>query len=103
VGQLGAGLTTAEGQAAARAIAIELMGTLHAAVGNLDRIGRIVKLMVLVNSTPTFTEQHLVANGASELLVEVFGDRGPHARSAFGVAQIPRGACVEIELVAEVA
>lgn len=103
VGQLGAGLTTAEGQAAARAIAVELMGTLHAAVGNLDRIARIVKLMTLVNSTPTFTEQHLVANGASELLVQVFGDRGPHARSAFGVAQIPRGACVEIELIAEVA
>jgi enamine deaminase RidA (YjgF/YER057c/UK114 family) len=103
VGQLGAGLTTAEGQAAARAIAIELMGTLHAAVGSLDRIARIVKLMALVNSAPTFTEHHLVANGASELLVQVFGDRGPHARSAFGVAQIPRGACVEIELIAEVA
>jgi enamine deaminase RidA (YjgF/YER057c/UK114 family) len=103
VGQLGAGLTTAEGQAAARAIAVELMGTLQAAVGDLDRIARIVKLMALVNSAPTFTEQHLVANGASELLVQVFGDRGPHARSAFGVAQIPRGACVEIELIAEVA
>ena len=103
VGQLGAGLTTAEGQAAARAIAIELLGTLHAAVGNLDQIVRIVKLMALVNSTPTFTEQHLVANGASELLVQVFGDRGAHARSAFGVAQIPRGACVEIELIAVVA
>ena len=103
VGQLGAGLTTDEGKAAARAIAVELMGTLHAAVGDLDRIARIVKLMVLVNSAPTFTEQHLVANGASELLVQVFGDRGPHARSAFGVVQIPLGACVEIELVAEVA
>jgi enamine deaminase RidA (YjgF/YER057c/UK114 family) len=103
VGQLGAGLTTDEGRAAARAIAVELMGTLHAAVGDLDRIARIVKLMVLVNSAPMFTEQHLVANGASELLVEVFGDRGPHARSAFGVAQIPLGACVEIELIAEVA
>jgi enamine deaminase RidA (YjgF/YER057c/UK114 family) len=103
VGQLGAGLTTAEGQAAARAIAIELLGTLHAAVGNLDQVARIVKLMALVNSTPTFTEHHLVANGASELLVQVFGDRGAHARSAFGVAQIPRGACVEIELIAEVA
>ena len=101
VGQLGAGLTTDEGKAAARAIAVELMGTLHAAVGDLDRITRIVKLMVLVNSAPTFTEQHLVANGASELLVQVFGDRGPHARSAFGVAQIPLGACVEIELIAE--
>jgi enamine deaminase RidA (YjgF/YER057c/UK114 family) len=103
VGQLGAGLTTDEGKAAARTIAAELMGTLHAAVGDLDRIARIVKLMVLVNSAPTFTEQHLVANGASELLVQVFGDRGPHARSAFGVAQIPLGACVEIELIAELA
>lgn len=102
VGQLGAGLTTDEGKAAARAIAVELIGTLHAAVGDLDRIVRVVKLMVLVNSGPTFTEQHLVANGASELLVQVFGDRGPHARSAFGVAQIPLGACVEIELIAEV-
>ena len=101
VGQLGAGLTTDEGKAAARAIAVELMGTLQAAVGDLDLIARIVKLMVLVNSAPTFTEQHLVANGASELLVQVFGDRGPHARSAFGVAQIPLGACVEIELIAE--
>ncbi len=103
VGQLGAGLTTAEGQAAARSIAIELMGTLQAAVGDLERVTRIVKLMTLVNSAPTFTEQHVVANGASELLVQVFGERGPHARSAFGVAQIPRGACVEIELIAEVA
>ncbi len=58
--------------------------------------------MVLVNSAPTFTEQHLVANGASELFVEVFGDAGPHARSAFGVAQIPLGSCVEIDLIAEI-
>jgi enamine deaminase RidA (YjgF/YER057c/UK114 family) len=102
VGQLGAGLRTTDGQQAARGIAIELLGTLQAATGDLDRIARIVKLMVLVNSTPTFTEQHLVANGASELLQEVFGAAGPHARSAFGVAQIPLGACVEIELVAQV-
>jgi enamine deaminase RidA (YjgF/YER057c/UK114 family) len=102
VGKLGAELTTAEGREAARGIAIDLLGTLHGALGDLDRVERIVKLLVLVNSAPTFTEQHLVANGASELLVSVFGDRGLHARSAFGVAQIPRGACVEIELVAEV-
>jgi enamine deaminase RidA (YjgF/YER057c/UK114 family) len=102
VGQLGAGLGTTDGQQAARGIAIELLGTLQAATGDLDRIARIVKLMVLVNSAPTFTEQHLVANGASELLQEVFGAAGPHARSAFGVAQIPLGACVEIELVAQV-
>lgn len=102
VGKLGDKIPTAEGKEAARGIAIELMATLHAALGNLNKISRIVKLLVLVNSTPTFTEQHLVANGASELFVEAFGKKGPHARSAFGVAQIPLGACVEIELVAEV-
>jgi len=102
VGQFGKNMTTEEGKAAARAIAIDLMGTLHAAVGDLDKVKRIVKLMSLVNSTGDFTEQHLVTNGASELFVQVFGDKGPHARSAFGVAQIPTGSCVEIELIAEV-
>jgi enamine deaminase RidA (YjgF/YER057c/UK114 family) len=104
VGQLGREIGTAEGQAAARAIAIDLLGTLQAAVGDLERVRRIVKVMSLVNSVPTFTEQHLVTNGCSELLVQVFGpDIGAHARSAFGVAQIPLGACVEIEMIAEVA
>ena len=104
VGQLGLTMGTEEGKAAARAIAIDLMGTLQAAAGgDLARVRRIVKVMSLVNSTPTFTEQHLVTNGCSELLGEVFGDAGKHARSAFGVAQIPLGACVEIELVAELA
>ncbi|OYU92936.1 MAG: hypothetical protein CFE45_21655 [Burkholderiales bacterium PBB5] len=103
VGQLGLTLTTADGQAAARAIAIDLMGTLHAAVGDLNKVTRIVKLMSLVNSTGSFTEQHLVTNGASELFGQVFGPTvGAHARSAFGVAQVPMGACVEIELIAEV-
>ena len=105
VGQLGKGMATEEGQAAARAIAIDLMGTLQAACGgDLDRVTRIVKVMSLVNSTPDFTEQHLVTNGCSELLGQVFGPTvGAHARSAFGVAQIPLGACVEIELIAEAA
>ncbi len=103
VGQLGKTMTTQEGQFAARAIAIDLMGTLHAAVGDLNRVKRIVKLMSLVNSTGDFTEHHLVTNGASELLGQVFGAQGVHARSAFGVAQIPLGACVEIELIAELA
>ena len=102
VGQLGKNMATPEGKAAARAIAIDLMGTLHAAVGDLNKVKRIVKLMSLVNSTGDFTEQHLVTNGASELFGEVFGDKGAHARSAFGVAQIPMGACVEIEMIAEV-
>lgn len=103
VGQLGRNVDTATGQAAARAIAIDLLATLNAAVGDLTRVERIVKVMSLVNSTPDFTEQHLVTNGCSELLAEVFGERGAHARSAFGVAQIPMGACVEIELIAQVA
>ena len=102
VGQFGKTMSTAEGQAAARAVAIDLLGTLHAAVGDLNRVKRIVKLMSLVNSTADFTEQHLVTNGASELIGQVFGARGAHARSAFGVAQIPLGACVEIEMIAEV-
>jgi enamine deaminase RidA (YjgF/YER057c/UK114 family) len=103
VGKLGATLTTEEGKAAARSIAIDLLATLHAHVGDLNRVTRIVKLMSLVNSTPEFTEQHLVTNGASELVADVFGEQGKHARSAFGVAQIPLGACVEIEMIAEVA
>lgn len=103
-GQLGANMDTATGQQAARAVAIDLMGTLQAACGgDLNRVQRIVKLMSLVNSTASYTEQHLVTNGCSELLGEVFGDKGVHARSAFGVAQIPLGACVEIELIAELA
>jgi enamine deaminase RidA (YjgF/YER057c/UK114 family) len=103
VGQLGLTMNTEEGQAAARAVAIDLLGTLHAAVGDLNKVKRIVKVMSLVNSTPTFVEQHLVTNGCSQLLGEVFGPQaGAHARSAFGVAQIPLGSCVEIELIAEV-
>ena len=102
-GQFGKNMNTEEGKAAARAVAIDLMGSLHAAVGDLNRVKRIVKLMSLVNSTGDFTEQHLVTNGASELFGQVFGEAGAHARSAFGVAQIPLGACVEIELIAELA
>ena len=103
VAQFGRNITTEEGKLAARAVAIDLLGTLqHACGGDLSKVKRIVKLMSLVNSTGDFTEQHLVTNGASELLAEVFGPEvGAHARSAFGVAQIPMGACVEIELIAE--
>lgn len=102
VGQLGKTMQTEEGKQAARAIAIDLLGTLHAAVGDLNNVKRIVKVMSLVNSAPDFTEHHLVTNGCSELLGQVFGDKGAHARSAFGVAQIPTGACVEIEMIVEV-
>lgn len=105
VGQLGANMTTEEGKLAARAIAIDLLGTLDAACKaagtDLDGVKRLVKVMSLVNSTSTYTEQHLVTNGCSELFGALFGTAGAHARSAFGVAQIPMGACVEIELIAE--
>ncbi len=104
VGQLGRDMTTEQGREAARAVAIDLIATLNAACGgNLERVKRIVKLVSLVNSTPDFTEHHLVTNGCSELLGEVFGDAGKHARSAFGVAQLPLGSCVEIEMIAEIA
>ena len=102
IGQLGRDMTTATAKDAARAIAIDLLGTLHAATGDLNSVERIVKVMSLVNSTPDFIEQHLVTNGCSELLADVFGAKGEHARSAFGVAQIPMGACVEIELIVQV-
>ncbi len=104
VGQLGLTTGTDEGREAARAVAIDLLGTLQAAAGDLARVRRIVKVLSLVNSTPSYTEQHLVTNGCSELLVAVLGPEvGAHARSAFGVAQLPMGACVEIELTAELA
>jgi enamine deaminase RidA (YjgF/YER057c/UK114 family) len=102
VGKLGEDMNTDAGKAAARSVAIDLIATLQNHLGSLDRIKSIVKVMGLVNSTDQYTEQHLVMNGCSELLAEVFGDEGKHARSAFGVAQIPLGACVEIELIAEI-
>ena len=106
LGQFGKNMNTEQGKLAARAVAIDLLGTLHAALAvngkDLSHVTRIVKLMSLVNSTGDFTEQHLVTNGASELIGELFGSAGAHARSAFGVAQIPFGACVEIEMIAEV-
>jgi enamine deaminase RidA (YjgF/YER057c/UK114 family) len=97
IGRLGDTIQLEEGQRAARAVAEDLLKT----IGDPKRVKRIVKLMVLVHSAPDFTEQHLVANGASQFFLDTFGDRGPHARSAFGVAQLPYGVCVEIEMVVE--
>ena len=101
-GQLGAELGTQEGKQAARHAAIDAVATMHHALGDLNKVQRIVKLLCLVNSSSRFTEHHLVANGASELFQEVFGEKGRHARSAIGVAQLPLGSCFEVELVAEV-
>jgi len=103
VGQFGKDLSVEDGRLAARNIAIDMMATLQAACGgNLNRVKRIVKVLSLVNSTNDFTDQHLVTNGASELLVEVLGSKGRHARSAFGVAQIPTGSCIEMEMIVEI-
>ena len=101
-GRLGEDLGLEQGIAAARACGLMILAQLKAALGSLDRVERVVKLGAFVNSTPDFTDQPKVANGASELMALVFGDAGKHARSAFGVAQIPMGACVEIELIAEI-
>jgi enamine deaminase RidA (YjgF/YER057c/UK114 family) len=102
IGKVGEQITTLDGKQAARGIAIEVLATLHVALGDLEKIRRIVKLHVLVNSTPNFKESHVVANGASEFFLEVLGERGTHARTSFGGAEIPFGACVEVELIAEV-
>ena len=102
VGQLGTNMDTETGKQAAESIAIDLLGSLQAACGgDLNRVKRIVKVLSLVNSSSTYNEHHLVTNGCSELLVYILGEAGAHARSAFGVAQLPLGACVEIELIAE--
>ena len=102
LGKVGAELTLEQGKFAAREVAIELLAVLKSAVGDLDRVRKIVKLFVMVNSTSQFNEPHRVADGASELLVEVFGEQGRHARTAVGVAQLPFGACIEIDMLASV-
>ena len=101
-GKLGRDVTKEQGYEAARQIALDLLGSVHDALGDLDRVGRLVKLLGLVNSTEEFTEQPYVINGASDLFVDVFGIQGQHARSAIGVAQLPANAAVEIEMIVEV-
>lgn len=103
IGKLGADFDVAKGQAAARRCAINLIAQAKAALGELDRVARVVKLVGFVNSTPEFGDQPSVVNGASDLMVEVFGDKGRHARSAVGVAALPLGVAVEIEAVFEAA
>jgi enamine deaminase RidA (YjgF/YER057c/UK114 family) len=100
-GKVGIDVTVEEGYEAARLTAIRLLATMRAELGSLDRVTRIVKLLCMVNCPPDFTEQPRVANGASDLLVEVFGEAGRHARSAVGMGSLPLGVAVEIELVAQ--
>ena len=102
-GLLGRDLDTAAGKLAARACAINILAQVKAATGDLEKIARIVKITVFVASTPDFTEQHLVANGASDLLATVLGERGRHARAAVGTASLPLGAPVEVEAIVELA
>jgi enamine deaminase RidA (YjgF/YER057c/UK114 family) len=101
-GLLGLNLDATKGQEAARQCAVNILAQAKAALGDLERITRIIKITVFVASTPDFTTQHLVANGASDLLVAALGDKGKHARSAVGVASLPLNAPVEIEAILEV-
>lgn len=101
-GKLGSDLTVEQGYEAARRVGINLLARLKGELGDLDRVKRIVKLLSMVNSAPDFAEQPAVANGCSDLMVEVFGDRGRHARSAVGMAGLPGNIPVEIEMVVEV-
>ena len=102
-GRLGEDLSTEEGASWARRCALQALAALQAELGSLDRVQGIAKVTVFVSSSGDFTEQPKVANGASDLLVEVFGDAGKHARSAVGVPVLPLGAPVEVELIAELA
>ena len=101
-GKVGDEISLDQAKLAARHVAIELLAVLKAAVGDLGSVQRIVKLYVMVNGATHFMEPHKVADGASELLIQVLGERGIHARTAISVAQVPFGACVEIDMIAEV-
>ena len=101
-GKVGADLNVDEGYEAARQVAIMLLASLKTEIGDLDKVRRIVKLLGMVNCTLDFVDQPKVINGASDLLVEVFGDQGRHARSAVGVNALPMNIAVEIEMVVEV-
>ena len=101
-GKLGADLTVEQGYDCARQTMLNLLTNLKGAIGDLDKVSHIVKLLCMVNSAPDFTGPPLVANGASDLLIELYGDRGRHARSAVGMATLPGGMPIEIEMIVEV-
>lgn len=103
VGQLGAGVSVEEGQKAARACAINLLAQVKAALGDLDAVTRVIRLGGFINSAPGFSDGAKVMNGASDLMVEVFGDKGRHARATVGVSALPTNAAVEVEGLFEVA
>lgn len=103
IGKVGREYTVEQGREAARICAISLLATFKAALGDLEKVGRIIKLTGFVNSIAEFNDAHLVMNGCSEFLIEILGERGRHARSAISVASLPRGAAVEVEAIVEVA
>jgi enamine deaminase RidA (YjgF/YER057c/UK114 family) len=100
-GKVGREVTIEQGYEAARLAAINCLASIKAATGDLDKVKRVVKLLVMVNADPEFDQHFVVANGASDLLVELYGDSGRHARSAVGMGGLPRGSCVEVEMVVE--
>jgi enamine deaminase RidA (YjgF/YER057c/UK114 family) len=102
IGKLGRDFTAEQGYQAARLCALNIVAQLQAALGELDRVRRIVKLTGFVNAVPDFTDQPQVVNGASDLLAEIFGEQGRHARSAVGVGSLPRGVACEIEAIVEI-
>ena len=102
-GKVGREVSIEQGYEAARLAAINCLASIKAATGDLDKVKRVVKLLVMVNADPEFDQHFIVANGASDLLVELYGDSGRHARSAVGMGGLPRGSCVEVEMIVEVA
>ena len=102
VGKVGSELTVEEGYEAARLVGINILARLKSELGDLDKVGRVVKLLSMVNCAPVFTQPPAVANGCSDLLVEVFGEKGRHARSAVGMAALPNNIAVEIEMIVEI-
>ncbi|WP_439482130.1 RidA family protein [Cyclobacterium plantarum] len=101
-GKLGTELTVTEGQEAARLTGIALLSSLKAEIGNLNKVKRIVKVLGMVNASPDFTQQPRVMNGFSDFMVEVFGEKGKHARSAVGMGSLPNNIAIEIEMIAEI-
>ena len=101
-GKLGAGFTVEQGYDGARQACLNCLADVKAVIGDLDKVKRVAKLLCMVNSAPDFGQQPLVANGATDLLRQLYGDAGAHARSAVGLAALPNGACIEIEMILEV-
>ncbi len=101
-GKLGAEITVEQGYEGARQACLACLTDVKAVIGDLDKVKRVAKLLCMVNSTPDFVQQPLVANGATDLLSQLYGDAGAHARSAVGMGSLPNGACIEIEMIMEV-